>query len=169
MSCYNNFFIGNGVCDAQKNRGRLYTWALVQYSIIVIGLFFQLMFLTFASRFLPGDNNDDSSLPEGDIAPFMISPGDSKVHQIETINEFNSVVNTGKVVVIDFYATWCHPCKIASPLYTNLAAEYEGANIIFCRADVDKARALTALNKVNSKFKFDIMLETRILIVYLIS
>lgn len=39
--------------------------------------------------------------------------------------------------VIDFYATWCGPCKAISPLFDSLKREYEG-EVEFVRVDVDE-------------------------------
>jgi len=41
-------------------------------------------------------------------------------------------------VFIDFYATWCNPCKKVSPTVDELSDEYKG-RIKFVRVDVDKA------------------------------
>lgn len=39
-------------------------------------------------------------------------------------------------VFIDFYATWCAPCKVTSPLIDELSEEFK--NIKFLKVDVDK-------------------------------
>ena len=44
-------------------------------------------------------------------------------------------------VIIDFYATWCGPCKQLSPSIVRLQKEYAGKLIVY-RVDVDKDRAL---------------------------
>lgn len=44
-------------------------------------------------------------------------------------------------VIIDFFATWCRPCKELSPSIDQLQKEYAGKIIIY-RVDVDKDRAL---------------------------
>lgn len=51
--------------------------------------------------------------------------------------------------VIDFYATWCGPCKMMSPVMETLAGEYEGRVRIY-KVDVDKERRLAALFGVRS-------------------
>lgn len=52
-------------------------------------------------------------------------------------NSAHILQNSSKPVVIDFYATWCPPCKIMKPIFHELALELE-ENYTFVQADYDK-------------------------------
>ncbi|MCI8300123.1 MAG: thioredoxin [Lachnospiraceae bacterium] len=39
-------------------------------------------------------------------------------------NNFNSVKNSGKPVLLDFYADWCAPCRMVSPIVEEIAEEH---------------------------------------------
>lgn len=54
-----------------------------------------------------------------------------------------------KPAVIDFYATWCGPCKRLSPILEELASEYNG-QINFYKIDVDKEQELAAVFGIQS-------------------
>lgn len=51
--------------------------------------------------------------------------------------------------VIDFYATWCPPCKKLSPILVELATEYDG-KVKFYKVDVDKDPAVARAFGVQS-------------------
>jgi len=53
------------------------------------------------------------------------------------------VVNSDKPVFVDFWATWCGPCRIVSPIVEELAKEYEG-KVDFVKVDVDQNRELAS-------------------------
>lgn len=46
------------------------------------------------------------------------------------------VMNSGIPVVVDFWATWCMPCRMFAPTFEQVASEYEG-KVKFCRLDTD--------------------------------
>lgn len=56
---------------------------------------------------------------------------------VEITNETfeNEVVNSDKPVLIDFYATWCGPCKMLTPVLDGVAAKRD--DVKFVRINVD--------------------------------
>ncbi len=54
---------------------------------------------------------------------------------------FNEVVAAAtKPVLIDFYATWCGPCKMVSPVIDKISREHD--EYVVCKVDVDQEREL---------------------------
>jgi len=50
------------------------------------------------------------------------------------------VIKADKPVLVDFFATWCGPCKMAAPIIDELADQYEG-KVIIGKLDVDENQA----------------------------
>lgn len=53
----------------------------------------------------------------------------------------SEVLSSELPVLVDFWATWCGPCKMLAPIVEELAEEYKG-RIKVCKADVDAVPAL---------------------------
>lgn len=69
---------------------------------------------------------------------------------METVKENNfdaEVLKSGVPVVVDFFATWCGPCKMIAPLFEELAKEYSG-KARFVKVDIDESPNLAATYKV---------------------
>jgi thioredoxin 1 len=43
---------------------------------------------------------------------------------------YEEVINSDKPVVLDFWATWCGPCRVIAPYIDEIAKEYEGKAIV---------------------------------------
>ena len=70
------------------------------------------------------------------------------MEQIKTKQEFDQLTNENKNVVIDFYASWCGPCKMLAPIFENVAATTQ--NVKFVKVNVDEATELASLFGIRS-------------------
>ena len=59
------------------------------------------------------------------------------------------VTNSDKLVFVDFWATWCGPCSMVSPIVEELAKEYEG-KVNFVKVDVDQNNELATQYNIMS-------------------
>ena len=50
---------------------------------------------------------------------------------------FNNVINSGQLVLVDFFATWCQPCKAMHPILEQVKSVL-GDRIRIIKVDVDK-------------------------------
>ncbi|KZF24781.1 thioredoxin [Xylona heveae TC161] len=67
----------------------------------------------------------------------------SKTIQITSPAEFASLVSSSAIVVADFYADWCGPCKTIAPMYEELSARLSRPNkITFVKVNVDNQQQI---------------------------
>jgi thioredoxin 1 len=60
-----------------------------------------------------------------------------------TDSNYDEILSTDKPVLVDFWAEWCGPCKMISPLVEQIAGEYEGKAVI-AHVDVDSNPEVSA-------------------------
>ena len=57
--------------------------------------------------------------------------------KVATNTNFEELLQDEKLVIVDFWATWCGPCRMLSPLVDELAEKYEG-KVKFGKINVDE-------------------------------
>ena len=60
---------------------------------------------------------------------------------VNDLQEFNEKVANGRVLV-DFYATWCGPCKMLAPILEEVDQRGEAGDLLIVKVDVDEAMAI---------------------------
>ena len=54
-----------------------------------------------------------------------------------TEDTFDAAVNAAPLAMVDFWATWCGPCKMMGPIVEKLAGEYDGKALV-AKVDTDE-------------------------------
>jgi thioredoxin 1 len=63
-------------------------------------------------------------------------------HEITDSNFEELIVKSGKVALLDFWAEWCGPCRMLTPIVNELHTEFEGRAVIG-KVNVDENNAIT--------------------------
>jgi thiol-disulfide isomerase/thioredoxin len=74
--------------------------------------------------------------------PAQVKPGDPfPVLDPSVLTGGTLPVTSGKVAFIDFWASWCAPCKASFPAYSQLNAAYAGRGLVIVAVSVDDSPA----------------------------
>lgn len=62
----------------------------------------------------------------------------SLIKESTSLKEFKELINTEKLTITDFFATWCGPCKAISPVLEKFSQEFQ--DVQFLKVDVDESQ-----------------------------
>lgn len=69
--------------------------------------------------------------------------------KVVTETNFASILEESRVVMVDFWATWCGPCRILSPTVDEISDEYEG-RVLVAKCNVDDCEDIAMQFRVMS-------------------
>ena len=116
--------------------------------IIEIVLFIILLIgITAGYNYITNKNIEDSTL-EKDLK--NSKEGENvEIIEIKSAEQFEKeVINERGVVFVDFYATWCMPCKTMAPIIEEISKEYK--EVKFVKIDIDKNEEFFPAYRKNS-------------------
>ncbi len=72
-----------------------------------------------------------------------------EIVKLNNENFKEEVIQSDKTVIVDFYADWCGPCKMMSPILDDIANEL-GSKIKVCKVNVDESRDIAMKYEIMS-------------------
>ena len=72
-----------------------------------------------------------------------------EILKLNNENFKEEVIQSDKTVIVDFYADWCDPCKMMSPILDDIANEL-GSKIKVCKVNVDESRDIAMKYEIMS-------------------
>lgn len=94
---------------------------------------------------LAGQRSGSGSESRTETADAAGSP-DEPVH-VESVEQFSEITSGDGVVLVDFHADWCGPCKNLEPVVASIA---EGTSATVAKVDVDAHQGLASQYRVRS-------------------
>jgi thiol-disulfide isomerase/thioredoxin len=91
----------------------------------------RLIVLTFSFSILMSATAE-AKLKKGDQFPTPVLPALNGKGSIDLAKY------KGKVVIVDFWASWCEPCKIELPYLNGLNKKYKGKNVVIIGVNLDE-------------------------------
>src|ERR1700761_4703885 len=86
----------------------------------------------------------------------------SKIVNITSAQHFSQVLQSSRIVVTDFWADWCGPCKAIAPVYEQLSSQLSRANVItFTKVDTDQQKEIAQTYNVSALPTFMIFKQGR--------
>lgn len=70
----------------------------------------------------------------------------------------------GKVVLIEFWATWCPPCKMAIPELNELQARHAGSNLVILGISIDESREIVQDFMEDNEISYTVLFDDQNLV-----
>lgn len=61
---------------------------------------------------------------------------------------FNDLINKNNVVIVDFWAPWCGPCRAFAPVYEQVSEKH--ADVVFAKINTEQEQSLAAAFQIRS-------------------
>lgn len=102
-------------------------------------------YFTDSSEPITGDTSSTSSADSGPVVT-----GKSNVIHVETEIEYNSIfkANPDRLIIVDFSATWCGPCRSIEPKYNELSVKHSKS--VFLHVDIDELDDAPAVQDIST-------------------
>lgn len=65
--------------------------------------------------------------------------------ELQSLEQFHSLISEDKITAVDFFATWCGPCKMLGPIFVSVSQEMAN-EVNFVKVDIDQ------FNEIASKY-----------------
>ncbi|XP_075978942.1 thioredoxin, mitochondrial [Anticarsia gemmatalis] len=84
------------------------------------------------------------------VRHFSVTSAKADIVKIQSTEDFkNKVINSKVPVVVDFFATWCNPCRMLTPRLESIISENKG-KVILAKVDIDEQTDLALDYEVSS-------------------
>ncbi|KAL7750621.1 thioredoxin trx1 [Sorochytrium milnesiophthora] len=74
--------------------------------------------------------------------------------KVTDLKTFEEHINGDKLVVVDYFATWCGPCRMIAPKFEEFSTKY--SNAVFLKVDVDEAAEIAEKQEVRAMPTFHV-------------
>lgn len=102
---------------------------------VIIGIILFIIIMIGITIFVNKNNNLQKPLNNSELGAI-----DQDMIEVNEDNFEDEVIHSNKKVLIDFYATWCMPCKSLQPIIEQIANENKDLKVV--EIDVDKCESL---------------------------
>ncbi len=119
----------------------------IRLSAIPVLVALGVIFGTLSIKVIGGSGSSVHIASAGILAEASESSGTNKVLDLDGSN-FSKTIEKG-IVLVDFWATWCGPCRVQIPILDELAREI-GNKAVITKLDVDKNRSIAQQFNIRS-------------------